>query len=81
MEAGEKVIHCTRRRSGYKSSPLQTPSVDPIRLSVHQSNFPVMERLFSQLVTVVFLTHALESQSNNSEIPQDRKISLKPGFL
>lgn len=32
-----------------------------------------MERLLSQLVTMIFLTHALESQSNNSAIPQDGK--------
>ena len=74
---GDKIIHeqdedVVIRRS-QNSSPLQTSSVDPVRLSVHQSHFPVMERLFSQLVTVIFLTHALESQSNNSVIPQDHK--------
>ena len=33
-----------------------------------------MERLFSQFVTMVFFTHALEPQSNNSVMPQDDKI-------
>ena len=40
--------------------PLQSIAVTPVCSTVHQPNLPVMESLFNQFVTVIFLTHALE---------------------